>query len=82
MEWDEKGHCRFYVQVFYLSVGEVGTSWVLRIIIAVTYLKVEVGCDCHRLVSGLSRTTSNFDAIRMIVDKLTSIVLSKVLDIV
>ena len=33
-------------------------------------------------VSGLSRATSDFDAIRMIVDKLTSIVLSKVLDIV
>ena len=33
-------------------------------------------------VSGLSRTMSDFDAIRMIVDKLISIVLSKDLDIV
>ena len=36
-----------FVQVSYLSVGDVGISETLRIIAAVTYPRVEVEYDCH-----------------------------------
>ena len=36
-----------YVQVFYLSAGEIGILEALKIIAAFTYPRMEVGYDCH-----------------------------------
>ena len=66
----------------YLLVGEVGTSVAIKVIVAITYSRVEVGHDCYGFCKLLPCTTSGFDTIRMIVDRLTSIVLSKVFGIV
>ena len=82
MKWDEEIHCRFSVQVSYLSAGEVGTSEAIKVIATITYSRVGVRHDCYEFCRLLPRTTSGFDTIRMIIDRLTSIVLSKVLDIV
>ena len=82
MECDEKRHCKFCVKMSYLSVGEVGTSKAIKVITVITYSRVEVGHDCYGFCKLLPCTMSGFDTIRMIVDRLTSIVLSQVLGIV
>ena len=66
----------------HLSTSEVGALETLWITVAVTYSRVEVRHDCYGVCKLLPCTMSGFDTIRMIVDRLTSIVLSKVLDIV
>ena len=53
----------------YLSVSEVRTSEAIKVIAAITYSRVEVGHDSYGFCKLLPRTTSDFDTIRMIVDR-------------
>ena len=55
----------------YLLASEARTSEAFGVIITITHSRVEMGHDCHGFVSGLPRTSSGYDAIWVIVDKLT-----------
>ena len=71
VEWNKDRHYKICIQVSHMSASEVGTSETLGIVATVPILEWKWDMIDIGFMTRLPRTTGGYDAIWVIVDRLT-----------